>query len=56
MVLPSVFLKGRYSITQEQALWTGSVPKKRFAFPLFLANRPQAPTMQRMCWRQFRSL
>lgn len=43
-VLPSVFLKGRYYMTQEQDLLTGSVPKKllRFAFPLFLANLLQA--------------
>ena len=43
-VLPSVFLKGRYYMTQEQDLLTGSVPKKllRFVFPLFLANLLQA--------------
>lgn len=44
IVLPSVFLKGRYYMTQEQDLLTGNVPKKliRFAFPLFLANLLQA--------------
>ena len=43
-VLPSVFLKGRCYMTQNQNLLTGSVPQKliRFAFPLFLANLLQA--------------
>ena len=37
-------IQGRYYMTQEQDLLTGSVPKKliRFAFPLFLANLLQA--------------
>ena len=44
IVLPSFVLKGRYYMTQEQDLLTGSVPQKliRFAFPLFLANLLQA--------------
>ena len=44
IVLPSFVLKGRYYMTQEQDLLTGSVPKKliRFAFPPFLANLLQA--------------
>ena len=44
IVLPSVFLKGRYYMTKEQDLLTGSVDQKliRFAFPLFLANLLQA--------------
>ena len=44
-VLPSVFLKGRYYMTQDQNLLNGSVPQKliQFAFPLFLANLLQAP-------------
>ena len=43
-MLPSVVLKGRYYMTQEQDLLTGSMLKKliRFAFPLFLANLLQA--------------
>ena len=43
-VLPSVFLKGRYYMTQDQNLLNGSVPQKliQFAFPLFLANLLQA--------------
>ncbi len=44
IVLPSVFLEGRYYMTQDQNLLAGSVPKKliRFALPLFLANLLQA--------------
>ena len=44
IVLPSFVLKGRYYMTQDQTLLTGSVPQKliRFAFPLFLANLLQA--------------
>ncbi len=43
-MLPSVFLKGRCYMTQEQNFLTGSVAKKLlgFAFPLFLANLLQA--------------
>ena len=43
-MLPSVFLKGRCYMTQEQNLLVGSVPQKliRFAIPLFLANLLQA--------------
>lgn len=43
-MLPSVFLEGRYYMTQDQNLLAGSVPKKliRFALPLFLANLLQA--------------
>lgn len=43
-MLPSVFLKGRYYMTQDQNLLNGSVPQKliQFAFPLFLANLLQA--------------
>lgn len=43
-MLPSFVLKGRYYMTQDQNLLTGSVLKKliRFAFPLFLANLLQA--------------
>lgn len=43
-VLPSVFLKGRYYMTQDQNLLNGSAPQKliQFAFPLFLANLLQA--------------
>ena len=39
-MLPSVFLKGRFFMTQEQNLLSGSVPKKliAFALPLLLAN------------------
>ena len=40
LVLPSVFLKGRFFMTQEQNLMSGSVPGKliAFALPLLLAN------------------
>lgn len=43
-VLPSVFLKGRCYMTQEQNFLTGNVPKNliKFAFPLFVANLLQA--------------
>lgn len=43
-MLPSAFLKGRFLMTQEQDLLTGSVPKKlaAFALPLFLANLLQS--------------
>lgn len=43
-MLPSVFLKGRFYLIQEQNLLTGSVLKKlvTFALPLFLANLLQA--------------
>lgn len=39
-MLPSVFLKGRFFMTQEQNLLSGSVPGKliAFALPLLLAN------------------
>ena len=44
IVPPSAFLKGRFYMTQEQNLLTGSVPEKliAFALPLFLANLLQA--------------